>query len=68
MLFGLFRQTRSSWQANIDMENNNGGSSLRTKWGSRFILSTIIQGGAMTALVLPTRDMEKRKAQTRDGR
>jgi hypothetical protein len=50
------------------MENNNGGSSLRTKWGSRFILSTIIQGGAMTALVLPTRDMEKRKAQTRDGR
>jgi hypothetical protein len=39
------------------MENNNNddnGSSLNTKWGNRFIIAAIIQGGIMTGMALVT--------------
>jgi hypothetical protein len=36
------------------MKNNNDNNNLRTKWGNRFILSAIIQGGIMTGMALVT--------------
>jgi hypothetical protein len=34
--------------------NNNNGNSLNTKWGNRFIIAAIIQGGIMTGMALAT--------------
>jgi hypothetical protein len=34
--------------------NDNKGNSLKTKWGNRFIIAAIIQGGIMTGMALVT--------------
>jgi hypothetical protein len=34
--------------------NDNNGNSLKTKWGNRFIIAAIIQGGIMTGMALAT--------------
>jgi hypothetical protein len=36
------------------MMKNNNGKNLRTKWGNRFIIAAIIQGGIMTGMALIT--------------
>jgi hypothetical protein len=34
--------------------NDNNSNSLKTKWGNRFIITAIIQGGIMTGMALTT--------------
>src|ERR671923_2463617 len=34
--------------------NNNNSNSLKTKWGNRFIIAAIIQGGIITGMALAT--------------
>jgi hypothetical protein len=36
------------------MKTNNNDKSLRTKWGNRFIIAAIVQGGIMTGMALVT--------------
>ena len=36
------------------MMKNNNDKNLRTKWGNRFIIAAIIQGGIMTGMALVT--------------
>jgi hypothetical protein len=36
------------------MDNNNNNNTLKTKWGNRFIIAAIIQGGIMTGMALIT--------------
>ena len=36
------------------MMKNNNDKNLRTKWGNRFIITAIIQGGIMTGMALVT--------------
>ena len=36
------------------MKTNNNDNNLRTKWGNRFIIAAIIQGGIMTGMALVT--------------
>jgi hypothetical protein len=35
-----------------DMGNDHDRDNLRTKWGNRFIIAAIIQGGIMTGMAL----------------
>jgi uncharacterized membrane-anchored protein YitT (DUF2179 family) len=36
------------------MKTNNNDKNPRTKWGNRFIIAAIIQGGIMTGMALVT--------------
>jgi hypothetical protein len=36
------------------MMKNNNDKNFRTKWGNRFIIAAIIQGGIMTGMALIT--------------
>jgi hypothetical protein len=36
------------------MKTNDNDKSLRTKWGNRFIIAAIVQGGIMTGMALVT--------------
>ena len=38
----------------INLKTNNNDKNLRTKWGNRFIIAAIIQGGIMTGMALGT--------------
>ena len=39
---------------NKNNDNNNSNNSLKTKWGNRFIIAAIIQGGIITGMALVT--------------
>src|SRR5919107_1605910 len=39
---------------NRNKNNGNNGNSLKTKWGNRFIIAAIIQGGIITGMALVT--------------
>ncbi len=39
---------------NKNNDNNNNSNSLKTKWGNRFIIAAIIQGGIITGMALAT--------------
>ena len=39
---------------NQNNDNNNNSNSLKTKWGNRFIIAAIVQGGIITGMALVT--------------